>query len=132
MKKAEALELRVLTEQLEDGESRPLDDQIWETLSQWYYSTMTHTTSPSHESYTLHLGNRGRLVLPASVRQRLALKEGDRLLLTVEPDGALRLVSARDVARQTRGLLRRMMPGLEDRRLADELIAERRAEAARD
>jgi bifunctional DNA-binding transcriptional regulator/antitoxin component of YhaV-PrlF toxin-antitoxin module len=66
------------------------------------------------------------------VRQRLELKEGDRLLLTVEPDGALRLVSAREVARQTRGLLQRMAPDLEGRHLADELIAERRAEAARE
>jgi AbrB family looped-hinge helix DNA binding protein len=92
---------------------------------------MMHDHSPIHNPCTIHLGNRGRIVLPVEVRQRLDLKEGDRLILTIEPDGSLRLVSAREVARQTRGLLRRMAPTLEGR-LADELIADRRAEAARE
>ncbi|MGH8583278.1 MAG: AbrB/MazE/SpoVT family DNA-binding domain-containing protein [Gammaproteobacteria bacterium] len=82
------------------------------------------------ERYSLHLGNRGRLVLPAAVRRRLRLKDGDQLILSCEDDGTLRLVSAREVARQTRGLLRRIAPGLKKHSLANELIAERRTEAS--
>ena len=91
---------------------------------------MTHSAPNAPLHYTLHLGHRGRLVLPAAVRQRLDLKEGDRLILTVEADGSLRLSSAREAARAGRGLLRRLLPDLEGRRLSDELIAERRGEAA--
>jgi AbrB family looped-hinge helix DNA binding protein len=82
--------------------------------------------------YTLHLGNRGRIVLPAEVRHRLDLKEGDRLILMVEAEGSLCLISAQEAARRARGLLRQMLPGLGDRCLSEELIAERRAEAARE
>ncbi|MBW4551012.1 MAG: AbrB/MazE/SpoVT family DNA-binding domain-containing protein [Aphanocapsa sp. GSE-SYN-MK-11-07L] len=36
---------------------------------------------------------RGRLVLPASLRKRIGLQEGDRLVISVELDQSLRLVS---------------------------------------
>jgi bifunctional DNA-binding transcriptional regulator/antitoxin component of YhaV-PrlF toxin-antitoxin module len=65
------------------------------------------------------------------VRRRLDLQDGDRIILSIDDEGSLRLVSARQAARRTRGLLRRIAPALQDRRLAEELIAERRAEAAR-
>lgn len=45
-----------------------------------------HTIQFTHDSYTIHVGNRGRFVLPAEVRHQLDLKEGDRLILTVEQD----------------------------------------------
>ena len=82
--------------------------------------------------YTLHLRNRGRIVLPSEVRSRLDLKEGDRLILSVEADGTLRLVSAREAARRGKGLLRQMLPSVEERCLSEELIAERGAEATRE
>lgn len=87
---------------------------------------MAHTARKAH---TVELGARGRLVLPASVRKELDLREGERLLLTVEPSGVLRLSTARDVAEGARGLWREVAPG---RSLADELIAERREEAQRE
>lgn len=91
---------------------------------------MTHTTSSNQpEQYTLHLGARGRLVLPASLRERLELKEGDRLVLTVEADGSLRLVSLREQVRKLQGIFKDIAPGVS---LADELIQERREEARRD
>ncbi len=93
---------------------------------------MTHITTQTPPRYTLHLGNRGRIVLPAEVRHRLDLKDGDRMTLTIEADGSLRLLSAREAARAGRGLLRRMLPDIEGRSLSDELVAERRAEAARE
>ncbi|MBI2321357.1 MAG: AbrB/MazE/SpoVT family DNA-binding domain-containing protein [Chloroflexi bacterium] len=87
---------------------------------------MAHTAD---ERYTALLGERGRLVLPAPLRRRLDLRPGDRLILVIEPEGGLRIVSAREQARRLRGLYRHLAPG---RSLADELIAERRAEARRE
>jgi AbrB family looped-hinge helix DNA binding protein len=89
---------------------------------------MSHDEPESHR-YAIELGDRGRLVLPAEVRRRLGLEEGDRLILTVEADGDLRLVSLRDQVRRLRGLLRDVAP---DRDLASELIAERREEGKRE
>jgi AbrB family looped-hinge helix DNA binding protein len=83
----------------------------------------------THPSYRVQMGERGRVVLPAPVRRALGLAPGDRLILTVEPDGAVRMVSAREVAGRLRGLLRDVAPG---RSLVDELLAERRAEARRE
>jgi len=90
---------------------------------------MSHRTQSTPESYRLHVGNRGRVVLPAEVRHRLDLKDGDRLILTVEEDGSLRLVSARTLAQQLQGMFADVAPGAD---LVDELLAERRAEARRE
>jgi AbrB family looped-hinge helix DNA binding protein len=78
------------------------------------------------ELYSIALGERGRLVLPARLRQRLALQPGDRLIVTLDNEGGFRTVAAREQARRLRGLYRDLAPG---RSLADELIAERREEA---
>lgn len=78
------------------------------------------------EPYGVSVAARGRIVLPADVRRALALEEGDRLQLTVEPDGSLRLQSYAAMARSMRGAFRGVAPG---RSLADELVAERRREA---
>jgi AbrB family looped-hinge helix DNA binding protein len=68
------------------------------------------------------------MVDPAEIRTRLNLREGDELLVTVQPGRALRLTSLRQVVRQTRGLYP-VRAG--HRSLSDELIAERRSEAKR-
>ena len=83
---------------------------------------MTHV-----ERYAVALGDRGRLVLPARLRHHLDLRTGDRLILTVDSEGSFLVVSAREQARRLAGLYRDLAPG---RSLADELIAERHAEAA--
>lgn len=85
---------------------------------------MAHT-----ELYAIVLGERGRLVLPAPLRRRLDLHPGDRLIASFGADGEIRLVSAREQARRLHGLYRDLAPR---RSLADELIAERRAEAERE
>ena len=41
------------------------------------------------------VAERGRLVLPAEVRERLHIRDGDRLALVVDPDGTIRLQTAR-------------------------------------
>jgi hypothetical protein len=50
------------------------------------------------------------------------------MLLSTDDDGSLRLRPYRAVAEQSRGLLRRLRGGS----MVDELLAERRAEAARE
>jgi len=90
----------------------------------WYFEVMAHT-----DQYRITLGDRGRLVLPASLRRRLSLQTGDRLILTVDPQGGFRIVSAREQARKLRGIFRDLAPG---RSLVDELIAEHREEARRE
>ncbi|HEV2013286.1 MAG TPA: AbrB/MazE/SpoVT family DNA-binding domain-containing protein [Candidatus Dormibacteraeota bacterium] len=81
------------------------------------------------EAFPVQLGDRGRLVLPAEIRKQLNLREGDELLVTVQPDGSLRLTSPRLAVRETRGLYRAQA---RHRSLVDELIADRRAEAKRE
>jgi AbrB family looped-hinge helix DNA binding protein len=81
------------------------------------------------ETYPVHVGVRGRLVLPAKLRRRLRLEEGERLILTIERDGSLTLVPLRDQVKKVRGLFRDVAPG---RDLAAELIRERRKEARRE
>ncbi len=78
------------------------------------------------EQYTIRAGERGRLVLPASLRKRIGLQQGDRLVVTVEADDSLRLVSLAKQVQTAQGLFKDIAPNIS---LADELIQERRAEA---
>lgn len=57
---------------------------------------------------------------------RQGITSGHRLIVTVEAEGELRVVSAREQAKRLRGLYRHLAPR---RSLADVLIAERREEA---
>ncbi len=75
------------------------------------------------------IGDRGRLMLPAKVRSALGLKQGMQMLLSTEADGSLRLRPYRAVADQNRGRFANLT---EEGSLVDELLAERRAEAARE
>jgi len=82
---------------------------------------------PRPAGFIVAVAERGRIVLPAEVRDRLAIKDGDWLTLVVEPDGVIRLLTGAVYARRLRGMFKHVAPG---RRLVDELIAERRREAA--
>ena len=90
---------------------------------------MGQNTSLPPEQYTIRAGERGRLVLPASLRKRIGLQEGDRLVVRVEPNNSLRLVSLTDQIRRVQGIFKDIAPGVS---LAEELIQERRAEAQRE
>ncbi len=90
--------------------------------------TQTHLSEPNQE-YTLQAGEGGNLLLPVPVQQQLNLKLGDRLTLTVEADGSLRLVSLRQQVQKLQGLFKDIAPGVS---LADELIQERCEEARRE
>ena len=96
----------------------------WEESPAWHHFVMSCV-----EHFSIALGNRGRLVLPAALRRRLDLPPGDRLIVTVDDQGGFRVVSAREQARGLRGLYRDLAP---DRSLVDELLAERREEARRE
>ena len=76
------------------------------------------------------VGDRGRVVLPSEVRAAMGLEAGSPLLLSTETDGSLRLRPYRAVADANRGMLAEIAPA--DESLVDELLAERRREAARE
>ena len=80
-------------------------------------------------SETVKLSEGGRIVLPAKVRRALDLKCGDELLVLVE-DGAIRLMTRAEGIRQAQRIAAPYVMGAPS--MADELIAERRAEAARE
>lgn len=79
---------------------------------------------PEVERVAIGLG--GRVVIPASYRHALGLKEGDEVSLRME-EGELRLTTPDQALRRAQALVRRHVDA--DRSLADELIAERRREA---
>lgn len=76
----------------------------------------------------MKMSDGGRVVMPAEIRQALGLKEGDAVLWSLV-DGEARVTSRAQRIRQAQALVRRHVPAGVS--LADELIAERRQEAAR-
>lgn len=74
-----------------------------------------------------HIGGKGRIVIPAAVREALQMADGDVLDLRVV-DGELRISTMRSRLRRAQEELRRYIP--EGVSLSEELSAERR-EAAR-
>src|SRR5438034_1696728 len=84
---------------------------------------------PAGQSWPAKVTSGGRVVLPAAARNTLGLKDGSDLRIVLE-DRQLVLIPYFEVIRRLQEKYRRLIPG--DRSLADELIAERRAEAARE
>jgi AbrB family looped-hinge helix DNA binding protein len=70
------------------------------------------------------MGDRGRLVIPAELRERAGLSEGTALILLETPTGLVLLTRP-----QLQELVRADLAGLN---LVAELLAERRAESAAD
>ena len=81
------------------------------------------------EHYRVQIAANGRMVLPASLRHQLHV-EGGGLLIIREDEGRLVLESVDDAVRRAQALVRRYAP--EAQGVADELLGERRAEAARE
>ncbi len=75
-------------------------------------------------TYQVTMGDRGRLVIPAELRQRAGLVEGAAVVLVDSPGGVVLL--GRD---QLKAMVRADLAGLD---LVGELLAGRRAEAAAD
>lgn len=78
---------------------------------------------------TVKLGSNGRLVIPAEYRKALGVEEGDELVVRFE-DGELHLSSRKLAYKRAQELVRRYVP--EGVSLSDELIADRREEAAQE
>jgi len=75
------------------------------------------------------VGAGGRVVIPAAYRKALGVRPGDHLLLVL--DGSqVRLLTPAEAIRSAQALVRRHVR--KGRRLSDELLAERRREAARE
>lgn len=79
-------------------------------------------------SESVRVGPQGRIVIPASIRRQLELAEGADLAASVV-DGAVVLEPPAAVLARLR---RRFGAIPRSRRLSDELIRDRRAEAARE
>ncbi len=71
----------------------------------------------------------GRVYVPAEYRRELGLKPGDPVVVQLY-EGELRIMSQLEGIRRAREIVARYVSP--DRSLADELIEERRAEAARE
>jgi AbrB family looped-hinge helix DNA binding protein len=81
------------------------------------------------EAFKTKVAAGGRVVIPAAYRAALGLRVGDHVVLRLE-DGEVRILTPRQSIRRAQELVRRYVPA--ERRMADELIAERRAEAERE
>lgn len=79
--------------------------------------------------YRTHIRDHGRVVIPAAVRQQLGFRPGDEVFVRIDQDRVVITPAANAVA-AFQAAVAEYFPC--DRSLADELVAERRAEAARE
>jgi bifunctional DNA-binding transcriptional regulator/antitoxin component of YhaV-PrlF toxin-antitoxin module len=84
----------------------------------------------SMEHFTLHIDNQGRVMLPAWWRRKEGVEPSTELCVAVTEEGALVVETREQGLRRAKALLRKYIP--DDVSLSDELIAGRRAEAARE
>jgi antitoxin PrlF len=82
------------------------------------------------EHFTLNVDSQGRVMLPAWWRKREGVGPSTELCVAVTEEGALVVETREQGLRRARALVRKYIP--EGVNLSDELIAERRAEAARE
>jgi AbrB family looped-hinge helix DNA binding protein len=83
-----------------------------------------------NQSVNIRLGQNGRIVIPSPVRDALRLKEGDTLLLTVEPQrGRLVLETEESVIARLHELVGAAKGGA---LVSEELLRERREEGRRE
>jgi bifunctional DNA-binding transcriptional regulator/antitoxin component of YhaV-PrlF toxin-antitoxin module len=76
--------------------------------------------------HTIELQVDGQINLPNSICQTLNWNPGDRLVLTLETDGNLRLNRLQAQIQKLQGIFKDLAPGVS---LADELISDRRQAA---
>ena len=72
----------------------------------------------------MRVNENGRVVIPASFRERLGIRVGDDLVLRMEGDELRITTLKRNIERAQRLVRKHVKPGTS---LVDELIAERRA-----
>ena len=82
------------------------------------------------DNFTLHVDNQGRVMLPSWWRKKEGVDSSTELCAAVTEEGGLVLETREQGLRRARALLRKYIPA--GVKLSDELIADRRAEAARE
>ena len=92
----------------------------------WYTKRMTHKNNGASAQFSVTVGDRGRLVLPAALRALLHISRNDRVVLTLERDGSVRLSASRDKIDSAMGMYARLAHGRDP---VAELIRERRRAA---
>lgn len=80
-------------------------------------------------NYVTEMHKSGRITIPVALRNEFGLTEGSKLIIRKEND-EIKLVTQKQALEEARRLLRQYIP--ESVSLVDELINERRAEAARE
>jgi antitoxin PrlF len=76
------------------------------------------------------INQQGRIVIPAECRAAAGLKPGDELLIEAIGEGELRLRTPEQAIKEAQAMVARYLP--KGRDLVQELIDERRADAARE
>jgi AbrB family looped-hinge helix DNA binding protein len=76
------------------------------------------------------INQQGRIVIPAECRAVAGLKPGDELLIEAIGEGELHLRTPEQAIKEAQAIVARYLP--KGRDLVQELIDERRAEAARE
>ncbi len=89
---------------------------------------MPHSMIQAMIAEVAKLTNGNRVVIPAAIRKSLGLKIGDAVTLVLQNNGEVRLLTQAEAVRQAQALVRQQLPA--SRSLVEELLAERRAEAA--
>lgn len=89
----------------------------------------TASKQDEQQSTYVEIGAAGRVVIPAAFREKIGLAEGDRLLAKLV-DGEIHLISKEAALRNARKILKEYVP--EGTSLVNELIADRRREAAKE
>lgn len=82
-------------------------------------------------TYHARIAGTDDVVFPADLARELGIEDGDSLVVEREGSGLV-IKSYRQVVREVQAAFRAMLPPADTRSMVDELIAERRAEAARD
>ena len=90
---------------------------------------VTVKTPTAHSVEQVHVDDAGRIVVPARFRKLLALNPGDPVTVTLERN-VLRVMTIQATLEKARAIMRKKNP--KKRSLVDELITERRAEAAKE
>lgn len=84
---------------------------------------------PDRMTTRIRLGEGGRIVIPAAHRKALGVEPGDRMTISFV-DGGLRITTWKQALARLQEEFRRAIPP--DVSLSEELIADRRREAARE
>lgn len=84
--------------------------------------------------YFTVITRKGQITLPAEIRRAMALRQGDRVAVTLSDDGVARVSAAGSVIARTAGMFKSSQPPLtaeELREAAEEAIAAEAVERSR-